>query len=179
MEHSRKTSSHSKRRKKIIWIPGHSGIEGNKLADLQSKKGAPTPQDKQPEHSFACLEPQHTRHIQNDGKVWWDKYKTKSYSKLEIANAPSYLKQLHLSRKAMGRPISWRTGYGGFAPYHLCSGHTEAHLQSQFGSEKTQLHLFFGGILRRRGHRPEGSINHLTPKILQAPEGTITLTNWL
>lgn len=55
---------------KIIWIPRHSGIEGNKLADLQSKKGASTPEDDQPEHDFASLESWHTRHIQNARKFW-------------------------------------------------------------------------------------------------------------
>lgn len=165
---------------KIVWIPSHSGIEGNELADIQAKKGAAISyQDDQPEHSFASLESLHAKYIQDARKDWWNKYIPESYSKLGITNAPSSPKELHLSRKALGRLISLRTGHGDFASYHLRFGHTEANLQCHCGSQKTQRHLFFCRILRRRGHRPTGSINYLIPKLLGTPEGATTLTKWL
>ncbi|KAI0994497.1 hypothetical protein K3495_g13685 [Podosphaera aphanis] len=43
---------------KIRWVPGHSGVEGNKLADLEAKKGA----------SMPCLDP--LKHSLSSLKKW-------------------------------------------------------------------------------------------------------------
>lgn len=165
---------------KVCWIPGHSGIEGNELADLEAKKGTVIPlRVDQPEHSLASLEKWLTTYTHDARKSWWNKDIPNNYIQLEIADAPTYPKELHLSRKALGRIISFRTGHGDFDPYYTRFGHTEANLRCQCGSFKTRLHLFYCRILRRRGHRPAGPINLLIPELLGTPEGAIVQTNWL
>ncbi|KAF5189583.1 reverse transcriptase [Thalictrum thalictroides] len=165
---------------KICWIPGHSGITGNEQADYEAKKGSfLSYHEDNPSHSFSSLEKWHSLKLLRTKEVWWKTHLHTNYTQLEINTIPAFPKELLLSRKALGRIISLRTGHGDFAAYHKRFGHTNSNENCLCGSSKTRLHLFFCRILRRRGYRPKGSINQLLPKLLGTPEGAILLTKWL
>lgn len=66
------TSGHEHTQIEIIWIPGHSDIEGNEQADTEAKKAAIDPTLKRP-HKHKPLKSGRTRHIKTVAKEQWQK----------------------------------------------------------------------------------------------------------
>ncbi|KAI0993970.1 hypothetical protein K3495_g14214 [Podosphaera aphanis] len=164
---------------KIRWVPGHSGVEGNKLADLEAKKGASMPCLDPLEHSLSSLKKWQKAKEKESRDEWWREHIPPSYSKLQIINAPRSPKELLLTRKSLGQLIAARTGHGDFAAYHSRFKHEEARVNCLCGSPKTPTHFLFCRILRRRGGRPPGPTNQLLPSLLGTSKGAIILTKWL
>ncbi|KAI1004570.1 hypothetical protein K3495_g3648 [Podosphaera aphanis] len=154
----------------IRWVPGHSGVEGNKLADLQAKKGASMTYLDPPEYSLASLKNWQEAREKESREEWWRENIPQSYSKLEINSAPRAPKELLFTRRSLGQLIAARTGHGDFAAYHSRFNHKEARMECLCGSRKTPTHFLFCRILRRRGGRPPGPINQLLPNLLGTPE---------
>lgn len=167
---------------KALWIPGHSGIDGNDLADKEAKHGA-TLDLSQAENtspfSLAHLEYWHELQTAKARAEWWNHSLPEAYKQLEIYTAPKFPKELLLSRKALGRVSAARTGHGDFEKYHIRFNHKDANNFCRCSSAKTPLHPFFCRILRRRRGRHPGPISELLPKFLSTAEGAFTLAKWL
>ncbi|KAI0995332.1 hypothetical protein K3495_g12850, partial [Podosphaera aphanis] len=147
----------------VRWVPGHAGIEGNILADLEAKKGATMPYLGKQEYSFASLEKWHVDQQKRERDDWWEKKSPPSYKKLGIRHAPFFPKELLLSRRHLGRVVVARTCHGDFAAYHTRFKHTEATTTCLCGHSQTPTHFLFCRILRRHRGRPQGPINQLLP----------------
>ncbi|KAI0998729.1 hypothetical protein K3495_g9466 [Podosphaera aphanis] len=102
----------------IRWVPGHSGVEGNKLADLEAKKGASMIYLDPSEHFLASLKNWQEAREKESREEWWRANIPQSYSKLEINSAPRAPKELLFTRRSLGQLIAARTGHGDFAAYH-------------------------------------------------------------
>lgn len=120
---------------RVCWIPGHSLIEGNELADLEARGGTSLLlQGNQSKYSLASLKSWDKSLVRKIREEWWKEQAPKSYSQLEIKDAPKIPEELLLSRNALGRIISLRTGHGDFAIYHNCFNHPDSKLHCHCGS---------------------------------------------
>lgn len=165
---------------KIPWVPSHSRIRGNELADLEAKRGAAMPYNQsQQKHSLASLCRWHKAKILNSRNDWWQSEAPMKYNQLEITAAPLPPKDLSIGGRFLGHLIASRTGHEDFAFYHIRFKHDTAKLICNCGSPKAPLHFFFCKILRRREGRPLGPISSLIPTLLGTSEGAGTLSEWL
>ncbi|KAI1003965.1 hypothetical protein K3495_g4240 [Podosphaera aphanis] len=64
----------------IHWVPGHVGIKGNELADLEAKKGAAMPSPYLPEYSFSSLRRWHTEQSKIARDKWWHTSRPPAYT---------------------------------------------------------------------------------------------------
>lgn len=165
---------------RVQWVPGHAGISGNELADIEAKKGASTPTlEPKSAKTFSSLE----KWIQTESEIakerWWNTQAPISYKNLEIVDSSNPPRELLLRRKELGRLIAARTGHGDFAAYHTRFKHVEAQNHCRCGSLKTTTHFLFCRILRRRGYRPPGEIRSLIPRLLGTEKGAFIFTKWM
>ena len=127
---------------KIYWVPSHSRIIGNEIADLEAKKAAAISiSEPQLDCSFASLKKWHQARVISDRESWWNKQAPQSYTRLEIRSAPLLPKELLLSRNQLGRLITARTGHGDFAAYHRRFNHQNANLHCICGRELSPTHF--------------------------------------
>ncbi|KAI0995578.1 hypothetical protein K3495_g12603 [Podosphaera aphanis] len=66
------------------YIPEHSDIEGNELADMETMRGASMPCPEKLKFSFSTLEKWQAAQRRRDREDWWQNYSPPAYQKLEI-----------------------------------------------------------------------------------------------
>ena len=161
----------------VCWIPGHTGIGGNEIADEQAKRGArSTPQITPPlaRYAWACrtMKEEFWRRFQS----YWNKNAPQQYQDLSI----SLVKQPHelsLPRGILGRLLAARTGHGDFAEYHERFGHEDAKLECSCGNLKTPHHFYYCRKGRKASPHPWG--NQQVDEILRTKSGTRNFHKWL
>ena len=132
----------------IKWAPGHSGIEGNEIADglanLEARQSSyPTGKAAMPRLSGIKFIARTTLH--NMQRVWWSKNRYKLsewYKRWDLGYSPrSGPAELDLPRASLARLLSIRSMHGDFAWYHQKFHHDDANLTCSCGLDKTPEHL--------------------------------------
>ena len=162
----------------VRWVPGHTGVLGNELADIEARKGSSHLPNFPLPLSFASLKRWQRQQALNARDKWWKSAMHERYRLLSITDAPVRPKELQLPRSLLGRIIAARSNHGDFADYHLRFNHTNAEMYCYCNARKTCFHFFFCRIARRHARRPPGPPSSLIPHLLGTSAGIVLLTEW-
>ena len=163
----------------VLWIPGHSGILGNKLANKEASCGAHLPLEL------------HAKQMSTAGAKQWA-HITANRDFITYRNSqPAHCRlrpdcaclQLHaelqLPRESLARLLAALSGHGNFAAYHTRFNHPDAKNCCHCGAYKTPTHFYY---CRRSTHKELMKDKHghlLTIKeILETAEGAAAFSQW-
>ena len=173
----------------VQWIPSHSGLKGNEIADREAKKFAHYPHSPLAEKTHTLSHAQKSAKAEKDA-AWtkeWDNLPPrgaiKTYQELGLKPSSNVkdMPELKLKREVLGLLIAARSGHGHFADYHERFGHEEAERQCKCGQRRARLHPFSNPTARP--HRAKlFSIDKKKPlnpsEILGSPEGVRLFAGW-
>ncbi|CBF84167.1 hypothetical protein AN2711.2 [Aspergillus nidulans FGSC A4] len=135
----------------VRWIPGHSGIAGNELADKLAKLGSSI---------YSPNIPPSPAYLRREAKQWlrteaYTAYASKApqaYKTLDIRphTKESRTREHKLPRWVLGRLVAARTGHGDFTAYHQRFNHSDYLESCSCGKTKTPVHFFFCPYTRKR-----------------------------
>ncbi|VDB89553.1 Bgt-50286 [Blumeria graminis f. sp. tritici] len=116
------------------WIPSHSGILGNNLADASTRerlsKPPPTPRGYV---SFDTAKNRIKAEVSTSMKDYWDRHALFSYRELAIDSYSRHPKELSLAKPFLSRLYAARSEHGDFAEYHCGFNHESANLHCGCG----------------------------------------------
>ncbi|KAL5604161.1 uncharacterized protein BROUX77_004347 [Berkeleyomyces rouxiae] len=136
-------------RVRVLWCPGHVGIEGNERADVLAKAACrETPA--RLVATVAGAKAATRRHFFEEASKWWQKTAPASYHELEIPWPRGPPKELRLPRRHLGFLIQCRTDHGDFMSYHEWFEHTGATLYCACGRPKASTHFAACPTVRER-----------------------------
>ncbi|CBF79097.1 hypothetical protein AN7094.2 [Aspergillus nidulans FGSC A4] len=134
----------------VCWIPGHSGIAGNKLADKLAKLGSSI---------YSPDIPPSPAYLQQEAKQWlctetYTAYANKAPETYKALNIRPHTKESR-SREhklpwwVLGRLVAACTGHRDFTAYHQYFDYTDYLESCTCGKAKTPVHFFFCPYTRK------------------------------
>lgn len=145
---SRPAAPTGEHRVRIRWVPGHSGIAGNAMADQLAKRGAGVVQaGADPTASYSNSRRSVKRNLFARFASYWHDHAPARYQLLGIRLRPRP-PELALPRFALGKLLAARSGHGDFATYHRDFKHDDAALFCSCGAEKSPEHFFLCSQVR-------------------------------
>ena len=161
------------------WIPGHSGIRGNEMADQQANLGATHPGNSHsppPPVRFAWARRLLKKALHSCFAAYWAKHAPPSYRELALPLDP-LPPELSFPRASLGRLLAARSGHGDFAHYHERFNHENTLLSCSCGQRKTPYHFY---------HCPRGNAAAQHPwtglscrEVLGTKNGARLFNEWL
>ena len=77
---------------KVRWVPSHSGIEENELADLEAKRGAMVTFSEEPKFSWGALVKWNARQVTLARENWWKQFIPRIYITSILETPQTFLK---------------------------------------------------------------------------------------
>ena len=163
----------------VHWIPGHSGITGNEMADQQANLGAThpgNPPNSPPPVRFAWARRLLKKALHSRFAAYWAKQAPPSYRDLAIPVDP-FPPELSLPRASLGRLLAARSGHGDFANYHERFNHENALLSCSCGQRKTPDHFYHCPRGNRAAWHPWAGLS--CREVLGTKNGALLFNEWL
>lgn len=138
----------------VHWIPGHSAILGNALADRAAKEAMDMALPPSPPLTFASAKAWVKNVTATAYKEYWTQHAPKSYQDLEIKFRTECPTELSLPRHHAARIYAARSGHGDFASYHIRFEHASAHTTCTCGGPKYPSHFLHCPLPKSRPPKP-------------------------
>ena len=144
------SSKHKELQIEIVWIPGHTQIEGNERADVEAKRAARDPTLSCP-HKYKPLKSARVRQIKAAAKDQWNTQwnnNTKTATRLrrlmrrkDVKAGPALYNEI-ANRKGASTIIQMRTGHCGLNKYlHRFGKSITPYCQCGYGKETVEHYL--------------------------------------
>ncbi|CAD6504748.1 BgTH12-00251, partial [Blumeria graminis f. sp. triticale] len=143
---------------KAYWIPSHSSILGNDLAEASAREELSTPPTIP--RGYVSLDTAKNRikaEVSTAMNDYWDRHAPVSYRELAIDSYSRHPKELSLARPFLSRLYTARSGRGDFAEYHRCFNHEGANLHCGCRQLKATLHFLECHLTTHRHPRAPAS----------------------
>lgn len=135
----------------VRWVPGHSGIAGNEIADELAKKGAALDGSHiLPSPSYLKREAKQQTGAATRAAYTRDAPQTYQDLNIQPHTRSSRAREHGLPRWVLGRLIAARTGHGDFTGYHERFQHRDFLATCSCGKPKSPIHFFFCPPTRKR-----------------------------
>ncbi|CCU81843.1 endonuclease/reverse transcriptase [Blumeria hordei DH14] len=160
---------------RVHWIPSHSGLLGNILADKAAKDALAMPYPSPSPLTIASAKAWVKDISIKAHKEYWAKYVSQSYQDLEIKYPVGCPTELSLPRHHTAHIYAACSGHGDFAAYHNCFNHNPAHNTYSCSKLKSPAHFLNCRLITSSPLKPPRGCSDKWKFFLGTPTGASKL----